>query len=96
MRTPISITIRADHLRWLKAQAAATGGTVSDVLDQLVQRARTGGLDVATRSVVGTIELPSVNAMSAARSSVRAMFDRSLRRPMVAKEPRARKRARRG
>jgi len=96
VRKPISITIRDDNLRWLKAQAAATGGNVSDVLDRLIDRARMRGLRDATRSIVGTIDLGSDEAVSEADSYVRAMFDRSLRRPVVAKEPRARKRRRRG
>jgi hypothetical protein len=96
VRKPVSITIRAHHRRGLKAQAAATGGNVADVVERLVQQARTGGVEVASRSVVGTIDLPSDEAVSEAESDVRAMFDRSLRRPVVVKAPRARRRARRG
>jgi hypothetical protein len=97
VRKPISITVRDENLLWLRAQAAATTrGNVSEVLDRLVQQARTGGVEVASRSVVGTIDLPSDEAVSEAESDVRAMFDRSLRPPVVVKAPRARRRARRG
>ena len=91
--------MREDNVLWLKGQAAATtGGNVSEVLDRLVHQARTGGTHAtASRSVVGTIDLPSDTALEEADASVRDMFRRSLRRPMLVRERRpARKRARRG
>ena len=100
MKTPVSITLATDNLLWLKGQAAATtGGNVSEVIDRLVRRARTGGTtDVAARSVVGTIDLPSDAALEEAGTYVRDLFARSLRRPWLVKErrPRPRSRSKRG
>jgi hypothetical protein len=97
VKKPISVTIRDENLLWLKGQAAATTeGNVSKVLDRLVDQARAGGLDVASRSVVGTIDLPSDGTLDQASSYVRVMFERSLRRPLVVKERAPRGRSRRG
>ena len=96
----MSVTIREDNLLWLKGQAAATtGGNVSEVVDRLVQEARTGGrvADAAIRSVVGSIDLPADDDLAKADAYVRSTFERSLSRPMLVKErPPARKRTRRG
>ncbi|PYR94348.1 MAG: hypothetical protein DMF84_05925 [Acidobacteria bacterium] len=97
MRKPISITIEADNLLWLKAQAAATSkGSVSDVVDRLVRDARLEGRTGAIRSVVGTVDLPHGD-LDRADGYVRSLFDRSLSRPMLVKErPPAATRAGRG
>jgi len=98
MKKAISVTLRGDNLLWLKGQAAATtGGNVSEVVDRLVQQARTGGArDIAVRSVVGTIDLPS-GALDGTNGSLQSLFDRSLRRPIsVTRRPRAKPRGRRG
>jgi hypothetical protein len=97
MKKAMSVTIREDNFLWLKGQAAATtGGNVSEVLDRLVQQARTGGVQTTSRSVVGTIDLPE-GALETADAYVRTLFDRSLARPARVRErPPARKRARRG
>jgi hypothetical protein len=82
----ISVTIDEDNLLWLKAQAAmTTKGSVSDVLDRLVRQARLEGRTDAIRSVVGTVDLPHGD-LEQADAYVRALFDRSLARPMLVKE----------
>jgi hypothetical protein len=99
MKQALSVTMQEDNILWLKGQAAATtGGNVSEVMDRLVRQARTSGAgDVAVRSVVGSIDLPSDAALDAAGTYVRALFERSLRRPLLVKARRpARNRARRG
>jgi hypothetical protein len=56
-KRPVSVTIAEENLIWLKAQAAAGARGVSEVVDRLVQEARTGGRTdaAAIRSVVGSI-----------------------------------------
>jgi hypothetical protein len=84
---------------WLKAQAAASAkGTVSDVLDQLVARARSEGHGElgAIRSVAGTIDLPPDDPdLAGADAYVRGMFERSVGRAMMVRERSARAAARR-
>ena len=100
MKKAVSITLGEDNLLWLRGQAAASAsGSLSEVLDRLVHDARMSGrTDVrAIRSVVGTVDLPAEDPdLSEAGSYVRALFDQSLRRPMVVREkppaPRGRKR----
>lgn len=100
MKKAVSVTLADENLLWLKGQAAATtGGNVSELIDRLVRNARTRGTaDVAVRSVVGTIDVPSRSALDEADAYVRDVFERSLRRPLVVRErtPRARKRTKRG
>lgn len=95
----MSVTLADDNLLWLKGQAAATtGGNVSEVLDRLVQKARTGGTqEIATRSVAGTIDLPA-DEPDDSDSYVRDLFERSLRRPVPMRERpmRTRPRTKRG
>ena len=89
MKKAISITLRQDNLVWLKGQAAArTGGNVSEVVDTLIREARTAGRTdpAAVKSVVGTIDLPDEEALTEADTYVRALFDRSLSRPMLVRE----------
>ena len=101
MKRAISITIGEDNLLWLKGQAGArAGGSVSDVLDRLVQEARTGGRTdaAAIRSIVGTVDLPPDDEdLAGADAYVRTLFDRSVARPMAVRErPPVRKVKRRG
>jgi hypothetical protein len=100
MKKAVSVTLADDNLLWLKGQAAATtGGNVSEVIDRLVQKARTSGADdVTARSVAGTIDLPSDVDLEQAGLYVRDAFERSLRRPLLVREhaSRAKKRAKRG
>lgn len=94
MRKPVSVTLKADNLLWLRAQAAASSrGSLSEVLDQLVTDARESGRTDARaiRSVKGTIDLPDDDpALEQADAFIRAQVDRSLRRPVLVKEPRPR------
>jgi hypothetical protein len=97
MRRAVSVTLKTDNLLWLRAQAAASpSGSLSAVLDSLVTDARASGrTDAASiRSVRGTIDLPADDPnLEGADAVVRAQFDKSVRRPLAVKEPRARSRA---
>jgi hypothetical protein len=90
MRKAVSVTLKADNLLWLRAQASANArGSLSEVLDQLVTEARAAGRtdERAIRTVRGTIDLPDDDPMlEEADAFIRAQFDKSLRRPMVVKE----------
>lgn len=84
----ISLTLDADNLTWLKGRVGAAGvRSVSELLDQLVTAARTSGQAGPSRSVVGTIDIdPSDPMLEQADEMVRAMYDASLRRPMMVRE----------
>ena len=89
MKKAISVTLHAENLLWLKAQAAArSGGNVSEVVDLLIREARTAGAPdrAAMRSVVGTIDLPDDDGLAEADAHVRGLFDRSVSRPMLVRE----------
>lgn len=90
MRKAVSITLAADNLLWLRAQAAATpSGTVSGVLDRIVTEARQGGRAAleAIRSVVGTIDLPEDDPeLEGADAYIRSMFAASARSPFLVRE----------
>jgi hypothetical protein len=99
MKKPISITVEAENLMWLKGQAAVrTKGNVSELIETLIRDARTGGqMDpAAITSVVGSIDLPDDDALGEADSYVKAMFERSLTRPMLVRETPPKRPARRG
>jgi len=83
----ISVTLGEDNLTWLKGRVDAVGlRSVSELLDQLVSEAR-GGTRGPSRSVVGTIEIDSTDPnLDRADSYVRALFDASLARPLMARE----------
>ena len=103
-KKPISVTLEADNLVWLKARAGAMGlRSVSELLDDLVTEARATGLAGPGRSVVGTIDIDSSDpALENAHAAVRTLFEASLARPFVAREatpsygPVARKKKTRG
>ena len=68
-------------------------GSLSEVLDRLVSDARTAGRTdaAAIRSVRGTVDLPESDPeLEGAEAYIRAQFDRSVRRPVVVKDPPAR------
>ena len=92
MTKAISVTLDADNVVWLRARAAATSrGSLSEVLDTIVSNARLQGQTAAAaiRSVVGTIDLPDDDPdLGAADTYTRGLFDRSARRPVMAKEAR--------
>ena len=94
MRKPVSVTLKTDNLLWLRAQAAVSArGSLSEVLDRLVTDAREAGRtdDKAIRTVKGSIDLPDDDpALEQADAFVRAQFDKSIRRPVLVKEARAR------
>jgi hypothetical protein len=101
MKRAISVTVDEDNLVWLKGQARGSSGrSVSEVIDRLVREARLSGRtdSGAIRSVAGTIDLPAEDEdLAGADGYVRALFERSLSRPMMVKErPSARKAKRRG
>jgi hypothetical protein len=101
MKRAISVTIDEDNLLWLRGQAGASAsGSVSEVVDRLIGEARAGGRTdaAAVRSVVGSIDLPRDDEdLAAADGYVRAVFDRSLARPIAVRErPPVRKTKRRG
>ena len=87
----ISVTLRSDNLTWLRARAGAVGArSVSDLLDQIVADARRTTPGGVVRSVVGTIDIDSSDPLlTGADDMLRGLFDRSLGRPMLAKEARA-------
>jgi hypothetical protein len=100
----ISLTLDIDNLTWLKGRVGAAGvRSVSELLDQLVTAARTSGHG-PSRSVVGTVDIdPGDPMLEQADELVRAMYQTSLRRPMMVRESspsygagRAAKRKRRG
>jgi hypothetical protein len=101
-KRPISVTLEAENLTWLKAHArSGRARSVSDVLDRLVTDARTQGAAADIRSVVGSIDVnPADPLLLKADETIRALFAESLARPLMVKEKRAgygtRSRARRG
>ena len=90
MRKAVSITLQADNLLWLRAQAAATAsGSLSGVLDRIVSDARQGGRAApeAIRSVVGTIDLPDDDPeLEGADAYIRSVFAASARQPLLVRE----------
>jgi hypothetical protein len=100
----ISVTLEADNLTWLKGRAGAAGlRSVSELIDQLIRAARESGHVGPSRSVVGTIDIDASDPwLEGADDAVRDMFDQSLGRPLMMREPSpaygksGRKKARRG
>jgi hypothetical protein len=94
MRKAVSVTLQQDNVVWLRAQAAASStGSLSEVLDRLVTDARASGRTDARaiRSVIGTIDLAEDDpALEGADAYIRAQFEKSVRRPVLVNESRAR------
>jgi hypothetical protein len=84
----ISITLEADNVTWLKGRAGAAGvRSVSELLNQLVTAARESGGAGPSRSVVGTIDIdPGDPLLEGADDTVRALFEKSLGRPLMVKD----------
>ena len=84
----ISVTLDAVNLTWLKGHAGASGvRSVSELLDGLVTAARAASPAGPVRSVVGTIDIDrSDPLLEHADAAVAALFEASLRRPLVVKE----------
>jgi hypothetical protein len=91
----ISVTLDADNLTWLKGRAGAAGlRSVSELLDQLVSAARETGRIGPSRSVVGTIDIDASDPLlEGADEAIRGIYETSLGRPLVVKEPAADSRA---
>lgn len=87
----ISVTLHSDNLTWLKARAGAVGArSVSDLLDQLVSEARRSTPGGLVRSVVGTIDIAESDPLlEEADDALRALYEASLKRPTLVKEPRS-------
>jgi len=87
-KRPISVTLDADNLTWLKARAGASGlRSVSELLDRIVSAARAAGGVGPSRSVVGTIDIDASDPLlEGADAAVRDAFERSLGRLLVVKE----------
>lgn len=86
----ISLTLDIDNLTWLKGRVGAAGArSVSELLDQLVSEARASGTTGPSRSVVGTVDIdPSDPNLERADETVRAMYEASVRRPLMLRERR--------
>ena len=84
----ISVTLKADNITWLKGRVGATGvRSLSELLDRLVTAARQRGEAGPGRSVVGTIDIDASDpGLEDADAAVRSVFDRSLTRPLVARD----------
>jgi hypothetical protein len=106
-KQPISVTIEAGNLLWLRNRTAALKRrSVSETLDALIAEARQAGgsaSGMAARSVVGTVDINGDDPLlSHMKSYIGDVFDASLSRPVVVREaverpsPGARKRKRRG
>jgi hypothetical protein len=91
----ISVTLETDNLAWVRGRALAAGRlSVSEMLDRLIEDARTGGAGIGpgVRSVVGTVEIaPEDPELLTADEATRALFAHS-----VARSARAMDRARGG
>jgi hypothetical protein len=90
-KEPISVTLDATNLVWLRARVGAGEvRSVSALLDRLVAEARTRGTLHEPTSVVGTIDVSSSDPLLLrADNRIRAMFRSSLERPLLVKETRA-------
>ena len=88
----LSVTLNTENVTWLKGRARGGGATsVSNLLDQLVTAARKSGRTGPSQSVVDTIDIDSSDPnLEGADAAVRAMYEISLGRPLVAREKAAR------
>jgi len=75
-KQPISVTLSADNVTWLKSRVAAIGRrSVSELLDQLISDARQAGHSGSARSIVGTVDIdPSDPLLESADNAVQALF----------------------
>lgn len=83
MRKAVSVTLDELNLLWLKGQAIAAKGNLSEILDRLVTRARQSGQaePLTIRSVRGTIDFPDDDESLADMDAfVRASFEESFER----------------
>jgi hypothetical protein len=84
-KLPVSVTLEADNLLWLRARATgAKRRSLSDLLDEIVTSARLAAHGDSIRSVVGTVDIPADDpALERADVLLRAEFDASLARPLL-------------
>ena len=86
----LSVTLAHENLLWLQGQTVASKRkSLSDTIDGLITQARQSGqvAPLTVRSVVGTIDIdPHDPDLLTADADIRALFDRSLRRPFVVRE----------
>jgi len=75
-KQPISVTLNVENVAWLKGRASAAGvRSVSELLDQLVTRARKKGHAGSARSVVGTVEIDASDPeLETADIAIRNLF----------------------
>jgi hypothetical protein len=100
----ISVTLDRDNLAWLRGRALAAARSVSDVLDRLIEEARSGGKGAVPggRSVVGTVAIdpedPELRDADAAIASLLAgslaRSGRAIARAQVARASRRSPKAR--
>src|SRR5262245_65030588 len=90
-KQPVSVTLDADNLLWLRARAASRKRrSLSDALDEILTAVRTGphGAE-ASRSVVGTIDIAADDpALLRADAYIREEMEASLTRPIAVHEAR--------
>jgi hypothetical protein len=92
-KKPVSVTLEADNLLWLRGRAAARKRrSLSDALDEIVTAARTSGADARTaKSVVGTIDIAAADpGLERADADVAALFASSVGRPFLVRKAPAR------
>ena len=84
------MTLDTANLTWLKARVGASDvRSVSELLDRLVTTARVKGSGHPATSVVGTIDIDrSDPLLLRADDALRAIYEPSLRRPLLVKEDR--------
>jgi hypothetical protein len=89
-RRPLSVTLDADNLLWLRAQAGSTR-SVSRIVDELVAEARASGKNrgAGPVSVVGTVDLLNFDPVSADRE-LRSFFDTTSGGAVAVRETQAR------
>ena len=97
-KLPVSVTLEADNLLWLRARATGTKRrSLSDLLDEIVTAARVAAHGDSIRSVVGTVDVPSDDpGLERADALLRAEFESSLARPLLLHEDKSVYRTARG
>jgi hypothetical protein len=90
-KQPVSVTLDADNLLWLRARTVSRKRrSLSDALDEILTAARAGAHGVeASRSVVGTIDIAADDpGLLRADAYIREEMEASLARPLAVHETR--------
>lgn len=90
-KRPLSITLEADNLIWLRGRAASRKRrSLSETIDEILTSVRTGAQGVvSSRSVVGTVDLAADDpGLDRADSYIRGEIEASLARPSAVRESR--------